>query len=201
MEILENSKICYKCGTIKGLDNFYKNKTKKDGFSNLCKECSKVYKNDYNQKNKDKISIYNTKYRIENAEFIKLYKKNIRREIKIYNRKYKKARIETDLNFKLACRLRTRLCNAIAQKQKIGSAILDLGCSIDFFKSYIEQQFQLGMSWNNYGEWHLDHILPLSSFDLTNREQFLKACHYTNHQPLWAEDNFKKNNKVMGLLK
>jgi hypothetical protein len=52
------------------------------------------------------------------------------------------------------------------------------------------------MSWDNYGKWHLDHIIPLSSFDLTNREQFLKAAHYTNYQPLWAHENFMKRAKL-----
>ena len=48
------------------------------------------------------------------------------------------------------------------------------------------------MSWDNYGQWHIDHIKPLAEFDLTNRPQFLAACHYTNLQPLWASANHKK---------
>src|SRR2546421_9319002 len=57
---------------------------------------------------------------------------------------------------------------------RAGSAVRDLGCSIEFFKEYISGQFLFGMSWDNYGYWHLDHIRPLASFDLTDRAQFLE---------------------------
>jgi hypothetical protein len=75
---------------------------------------------------------------------------------------------------------------------KAGSAVSDLGCSIPELKAYLEKMFQPGMTWENWGAWHIDHIIPLASFDLTDREQFLKACHYTNLQPLWAPDNQRK---------
>lgn len=73
-----------------------------------------------------------------------------------------------------------------------GSAIRDLGCSIEAFKVHIASQFAVGMSWENYGEWELDHIKPLASFDLSDRAQFLQAVHFTNYQPLWATDNRSK---------
>ena len=75
---------------------------------------------------------------------------------------------------------------------------ISIGCSIPEFKFYIEGKFSDGMTWENYGYhgWHLDHIIPLAFYDLSNREQFLKAVHYTNLQPLWARDNFAKSGKV-----
>ena len=77
--------------------------------------------------------------------------------------------------------------DVIRRGTKRGSAIRDLGCSMEYFKHYIAGKFIPGMTWENYGSaWHLDHIIPLSSFNLENREEFLKACHYTNIQPLWA---------------
>ena len=69
---------------------------------------------------------------------------------------------------------------------------------MDEFVSYIERKFPDGMNWGNYGKcgWHLDHVKPLSLFNLEDREEFLKACHYSNYQPLWAKDNLRKNNKL-----
>lgn len=91
--------------------------------------------------------------------------------------------------------LRRRLNNALKNKQKSGSAIKDLGCTIVEFMIHIESKFQLGMSWDNYGKWHIDHIKPLSKFDLTKRAELLEACHYSNLQPLWAKDNLSKGSK------
>ncbi len=120
-----------------------------------------------------------------------------------YLRDYHKKREQVDINFKLTNRLRHRLRQAIKNDQKSGSAVKDLGCSIDFLKQYLSTKFLPNMTWNNWGygldKWNIDHITPLSSFDLTDREQLLKACHYTNLQPLWQPDNFKKggNNHVI----
>jgi hypothetical protein len=93
-------------------------------------------------------------------------------------------------------KLRTRLNMAVRSNARAGSAVRDLGCTISAFRDYIETLFWTGMSWNNYGKWHLDHIRPLASFDLTNREQFLAACHFTNIQPLWARDNSRKGRLI-----
>jgi hypothetical protein len=107
-------------------------------------------------------------------------------------------RYNSDIKFKLSITLRTRLNTALKNNNKVGSAVKDLGCSIEEFKRYIESLWQPGMSWDNWSKdgWHIDHIAPLSSFDLTNVEDFKKACHYTNLQPLWAYDNFRKSDKL-----
>jgi hypothetical protein len=95
----------------------------------------------------------------------------------------------------LAVLLRRRLYMAIKNGQKGGSAIALLGCSIPALKAHLESLFQPGMSWENRGRkgWHIDHIRPLSAFDLTDPEQCRAACHYTNLQPLWALDNQRKS--------
>lgn len=99
---------------------------------------------------------------------------------------------------KIATNLRNRLNRAIKGNYKAGSAVRDLGCSVDDFKQHLESKFQPGMSWDNYGRkgWHIDHIVPLNAFDLTDHEQFKRACHHSNLQPLWAKDNILKSDKV-----
>ena len=101
---------------------------------------------------------------------------------------------DRSLGYRIACNIRSRLNAAIKNKSKTGSAVKDLGRSIEEFIKYIESKFEIGMSWNNWGlkGWHIDHIIPLSKFNLNNRQEFLKACHYTNMQPLWAKENLKK---------
>lgn len=110
-------------------------------------------------------------------------------------RLYEKQRLKTDINFKLKKYLRSRLRDALLKNSKVGSAILLLGCSITEFKNYLEKRFRDGMSWNNYGKWHIDHIKPLALFDLTKIEDLKLACHYTNLQPLWAIENLIKGAK------
>jgi hypothetical protein len=70
-----------------------------------------------------------------------------------------------------------------------------LGCSLSEFKSYIESKFTKGMSFDNYGSWEIDHIIPVSKFDFSNIEQIRQCCHHTNLQPLWKHDNRVKYNK------
>jgi hypothetical protein len=70
-----------------------------------------------------------------------------------------------------------------------------VGCNIDILIKYIESLFLEDMSWDNYGKWHIDHIRPCSSFDLSDNEQQKICFNYKNLQPLWAEDNLKKSDK------
>lgn len=81
---------------------------------------------------------------------------------------------------------------AFRTKAKTGSAVRELGCSIEELILWLESQFQPEMSWKNYGLWHIDHRKPLSSFDLTKMDQVKVACHWSNLQPLWALDNLSK---------
>ncbi len=108
------------------------------------------------------------------------------------------SRRANDLNFRLSQNLRSRLSSALRASAtlKLGSSIKDLGCSIGELRRFIEARFKPGMSWDNYGSWEIDHITPLAAFDLSDREQLLRACNYTNLQPLWAEENSRKGSKI-----
>lgn len=165
-EDLRTEKLCKKCNKVKPIKEF---STKRKQFS--CKKCN---------------ALYAVEYRKNNPEKIKKARKN-----------YKHIPGPKQLYYKIAGNLRTRLYLALKNNYKKGSAISDLGCSIEELKSYLESKFQPGMTWDNYGRtgWHIDHIIPLASFDLTNKEELLKACYYTNLQPLWAEQNLKKGVK------
>jgi hypothetical protein len=96
--------------------------------------------------------------------------------------------------------IRSRVWQAL-KKQKVTKTQKTnelIGCSIIKLQSHLESKFQPGMNWGNYGRkgWHIDHIIPLSSFNLSDPDQLKIATHYTNLQPLWWFDNIKKSNKL-----
>lgn len=137
--------------------------------------CYACYKADYYQRNRNKENQSRASYNKKNAN-------------KIAARK--RVREQVDLSYKIANRIRHRLYVAVKNKT-IGTFDL-LGCSTIQLMDHLESRFQVGMSWDNYGEWHIDHIKPLAAFNLTDMAELSKAAHYTNLQPLWASDNIKK---------
>ena len=137
------------------------------------------------------------KNREKAVEYQRAYRKRTKEKQSQYNKRaYEKRKLRhaQDINFKLSVRLRNRLNRAINGNYRAGSAVRDLGCSVEEFKRYLESKFQSGMTWDNWSRtgWHIDHIQPLSKFDLTDPEQLKIACHYTNMQPLWVEDHKRK---------
>jgi hypothetical protein len=139
----------------------------------------------YRERNKELLATKSREYYQSHTEQHKLWNLNWMRE----SRK--------DPIFRLAKNMRHRLYKALKGETKGISAVKDLGCSIGQLKLYIENQFEPGMSWDNYGEWHLDHVVPISHFDLSEKSQLLEAFNWLNYQPLWARDNLKKGNKKM----
>jgi hypothetical protein len=123
-------------------------------------------------------------------------------EVKAKLAEYQRNRCEIDNGFKIAKNLRSRINTALRRQRggtkasKNTSTTRSLGCAIPELVSHLESLFQEGMSWENYGrgsgKWHVDHVVPLTAFDLENEEDFAKACHYTNLQPLWAHENISK---------
>lgn len=197
--------LCIKCGADRGFLSKSRHKAKP-----MCIKCST---NTVSHKSNLKKSHWSrTKTYVPpkpSDETLKLRKEKEKEYCRAYWKQYyednkkdihkKRKQFETNnINHRLAKRLRSRLRNAIVGKYRVGSAVKDLGCSIDEFKAHIESKFKLGMCWENWGRkgWHIDHITPLSAFDLTNHEQLKRACHYTNLQPLWAKENLSKSDKV-----
>jgi len=108
-----------------------------------------------------------------------------------------KKRYKTDTLFKLRVTARVRLYEVLTRYKypKRGSIFHYLGCNIHTLKQHLELQFKNGMNWDNYGDWHVDHIIPLASAN--TEEELIKLFHYTNLQPLWAEENLSKGDKLL----
>lgn len=155
------------------------------------KKQNTMYVKEWAKNNKDKRLEYQKKWAEKHGKEYRT--KNLERDRAREHKRYTE-----DICFALKKTLRVRIGKALKNKQKRGSAIDDLGCSVPELKIYLEKQFKEGMSWSNWGlyGWHIDHRLPLDYFDLTDRRQFLEATHYTNLQPMWATENIRKGNKV-----
>jgi len=147
-------------------------------FKNI--EDQKAYQAKWYNENKDRLKIKDSKYYQLNKN--KINKK--RRE-----------RIRNNPDVKIVYNLRRRIHHVVKDGYKSRQTLKLLGCTLEVFMKYLESQFQPGMSFENYGKWHIDHIKPCSSFDLTDATQQSKCFHYTNLQPLWAVDNLKKGAK------
>ncbi len=149
--------------------------------------------------NKEKMNKYSIQYQKEHPHLIKQWNDKNKDKVKTYRRKYRKHRFE-DPTYKIIKYLRNRIYFVIKnQSTTKEETTLELtGCSPSQLKSHLESLFQEGMSWDNYGVhgWHIDHIIPCASFDLTNPDEQRKCFHYTNLQPLWAVDNLSKGSKI-----
>jgi len=174
-------KKCSICSEIKDIKLFYRSVTNSTGFRSECKACYNNKRKFYYALNAEKLKERTRLWRFNNKnKMIEQNKKKAQKD---------KCRRKKDIQFRLKCNLRARITKLVKGQYKTGSAIQDLGCSMEFFKQYLESKFQHGMTWDNYGnksgQWSIDHIIPFCKVDLTDRDQFLKVCHYTNLQPLW----------------
>lgn len=185
-------KSCAKCKMIKELNEFYTDNTKKDGTGYTCKLCIKSARAVYYQNNKELIikRNYQNPNRILNN---KKYRANNKEKITKDKCIYLAKRRLIDENFRIRTNLSHRLYKALKGICKSTSTLKLLGCTIAELKQHLETKFTIGMSWDNYGRWHIDHVTPCASFDLTDPEQQRKCFHYSNLQPLWAIDNLRKS--------
>ena len=164
-------------------------------------ENKKEYFREYYKKNKKKRDETSKRWRENNRE---RYNKNVnksyyknRKEIIKKNVEYIRKKLKTDMIWVLRTRLRARMQNALKGKTKSKTTMELLGVPhIDFLKTWLECKFKEGMTWENRHLWHIDHIKPCSSFDLTKPEEQAKCFHYTNLQPLWASENLSKGNRI-----
>lgn len=197
----EQTKICNKCRIEKILRDFYKNKSGRFGVEAICKICRnkqtlkrrkvnpeshRIASKKWRKANPDKVRVMARKWCLANPEKIKT-------SAKIAFRKRKK-----DPKFRLNRNIRT-VIGVSLQGNKNGNHWEDLvGYTLCDLKKHLEKQFTDGMTWENYGKWHIDHKIPVSVFNFTKPEHidFKKCWTLDNLQPLWAKDNLKKYNKL-----
>lgn len=175
----------------------------------------KIKAHEYYLKNKKKIlnctSLYRKSHKKQYSESRKIYRMNHPDYTK-YCRKYRlthkdqerkrnniyvKNRNKTDICFKLRRSIRIRILKALKRNYKNSSTVVLLGCSLDFLRQHLQSQFKASMNWQNHGTlWHIDHIRPCASFDLSKESEQRKCFNYNNLQPLLAQDNLKKGCKT-----
>tara|TARA_B100000029_G_scaffold41084_1_gene38243 strand:+ start:3956 stop:4495 length:540 start_codon:yes stop_codon:yes gene_type:complete len=172
---------------------------------------TKEYSREYYLKNKDRMKEISRKwrrknkeyfiaYRLKNKERMKGYKKKYNKEYRLkniermkeYRNQYERERRKTDPNWKLRANLRIRIVEALKGSTKSKRTMELIGCTIDELWTHLESKFTNGMTRENHGIWHVDHIKACAKFDLSDPVQQGQCFHYTNLQPLWALDNMKK---------
>jgi hypothetical protein len=168
----------------------------------------------WHRDNPEKARALSTKWAKNNPEKVKAtrdeWKKNNRDKCRAasakwrknnpgYMAKYHQERRANDIDYKLKTSFTNRIGKSIKSNKQCKHSTDLLGCTPRYAHEHLERQFKEGMTWDNYGYygWHIDHIIPLSFFDFTDYEQQKRAWHYTNLQPLWAEENFKKGKKII----
>jgi hypothetical protein len=216
-------KVCSKCNEEKNVCEFGNSKSSKDGLLYCCKECNSERGRKYTKENYQKTLeqhrkwtaknpewVYNRhkKWREENPEKIKEMRQNwleknpekrkeYRKNYKPRKQEQRKERRDVDPVFNLTNRMRSRIWKytKLLNITKKNTTFEIVGCSPQELKEHLENKFVPGMTWENRTEWHIDHIIPLSS--AKTEDELYKLCHYTNLQPLWAEENLKKSNKIL----
>jgi hypothetical protein len=197
-------KECSKCGEIKSYSEFVKDPYKSLGITSNCKVCRRKAGKRYRQENPEKVKASRRppehwrQWRKDNpgknAEYTRRWRKKNREKVNAMARR----RRQKSNNHRIKSNLRGRLNDALKRHSATKGRPISklLGCTIEQFKSHLESRFTDGMSWDNYGrgmdKWHIDHIKPCNTFDLTKEEDQAACFHYTNMQPLWAIDNLKK---------
>lgn len=222
-------KQCPKCGTVKPVGEFNRDRTTADGLCTGCKECKReqrarlmaargdelrarelerwhasperkarrkarvaenreyhnAYQRNYKAKDPEKWSAYRREYRAKNKAAVLAYQSE-----------WTKARADTNPEFRLARRVRCRIAYAMNGRGFIKKSKTQdmIGCSWEVLRAHIARQFRDGMSFENFGEWHVDHIIPLAS--AKDETELIRLFHYTNLQPLWADENRKKGASI-----
>lgn len=223
----KNARWCLHCDTLKHFNKFYNQKDGKYGKHSRCKKCKGIIDKQFYKDNsiKNKVYVRNVirnsfERNLEKFKCWVLKEKacSTCKEIKSFSsfrvkkgrkfglkhlcikcdNKYHRERRRTNLKVKIKGNYISRLNLALKNNIKSNKTEKLLDCSIEELKRHLESQFKIGMSWDNREEWHIDHEIPCSLFDLTDPHQQAVCFHWSNLQPLWAEDNLSKKDSIIG---
>jgi hypothetical protein len=192
--ILDGVKKCRICGNEKSILEFGVAHHLVDGRSSECKVCA-------NEKAKKKdrraTRIATKRWKTKNAGRLLTYQRGWRSKNLDHVRQDARERYTNDTDHRIAAVVRSRVHAGLRGRVKKSIRTEDLlGCSFGTLKVRLASMFVPGMTWGNYGEWHIDHIRPCASFDLTREDEQRKCFHFSNLQPLWAHDNLIKSAKM-----
>ncbi len=206
--IKNNIKICTICQQEFPANHeyFHKSSSGKYGLHAKCKRCLRQKyletrdhrlkkAREYYPKNKERIQKTVKQWRIDNKEKDLVNRKRYRQKHKSQITKYARDKRKNDIEYRLVGNLRCRMRFSLKGCPKDTTTMKLVGCNSKELKEHLESQFIEGMNWNNYGEWHVDHIKPCAAFDLSDPIQQKECFNYTNLQPLWAKDNIRKSDK------
>lgn len=198
------SKRCSKCGEEKPLDQFSRHAIGKDGRRPDCKVCQAIRNLAWLTKNRQKHRADNHRYYAENRERVLAKNSQWKRDNPDANRllmlraqRKRMATVKGRLERAIRDEIRKTLKGGTSGKR--GRRSFDLvGYSVADLQAHLEARFLPGMSWENYGQWHIDHIIPLSAFNYETPDDydFRRAWALANLQPLWASENYRKKNRL-----
>lgn len=165
-----------------------------------CKDCCRKRSRQWKRENDFDRKQYQ-KHREKKLASAQAYRRNPENKMKIRSNQnsWRKKQMKNNPSYKIAHNLRRRCLLALHGKYKHDTTFKLVGCSAEELKKHLESLWQDGMNWENYGigGWHVDHKIPISSFDLTKEEEQRKAFHFSNLQPLWEKDNLIKGAKTL----
>jgi hypothetical protein len=204
----EIMKRCSKCKRKKSKIEFYKNRSKRDGYSCDCKDCRRKYQQTeeykerhkkyakrYYQQNPQEVKKRTKKWEQskKGKEWAKKYRQTEKR--KRYNKEFQRYRNKNPKN-RIDNSISSGIYDSLKKNKNCKSWETLVGYTLIELQKHLEKQFEPWMNWENYGKWHIDHIRPISSFNFTSAEdpKFKKCWALENLQPLEAIENIKKSN-------
>lgn len=193
---------CRLCNQQMMFSDFYFRK-ETQSYRTECKKCFRSLRKKYRNENSDTVQKSKKTYYYNNQEVCCERSRKWYNDNKLYKNEkhavYIKTKRQTDISFKMYSNIQNRIYGALKSRSttKETTTLDIIGCSIGFYKNWLEYQFDNYMNWDNHGVyWHIDHVKPCSSFDLTNQDDIKKCFNWSNVRPIEKTINLKKNDKI-----